>query len=333
MPEISNLIDILSLFLGAPKSKDGGDSLQFQFNCPCCAEEKGLSHGDGKYNLEISLVIGKYHCWSCSQTHGTHGNIPKLIKDYGNPDILNKYKKAVSELKESKLYELYLSDSISISDTSLSLPESYSKIDLNNCNDLVSDYLLKRGINQDIINRFSIGYTNSTDSDFRCRNRIIIPSYDIFNDLNFWVGRDYIGKNNSLKYMNSEVNKSDIIFNERLINWDNDIYIVEGPFDAICMVPNTICLLGKSLKVDSLLFRTIIKKCNGRIIIVLDGDAVNDIKSIYVKLNNTKMRGRVFHIEIPNDLDPALIFQKWGKNGIIKLLKKETQYKEINLMQ
>ena len=46
---------------------------QYQFCCPCCAEENG-GKIDGKYNLEVNFVLGKYHCWKCDMK----GNISKL---------------------------------------------------------------------------------------------------------------------------------------------------------------------------------------------------------------------------------------------------------------
>ena len=61
-----------------------------------------------------------------------------------------------------------------------------------------------------------------------------------YGDVNYYSGRSY-DKFNKLKYKNPDVSKSDIIFNEGLINWDSNVYLVEGVFDHI-VVP-VVCLL------------------------------------------------------------------------------------------
>ena len=84
--ELERIYGILSSFLG--ESKQGGyiDGVtQYQFNCPYCADEKGYI--DGKYNLECSLEIMKFHCW----VDGISGSLSKLIKRWGGREYLNEY--------------------------------------------------------------------------------------------------------------------------------------------------------------------------------------------------------------------------------------------------
>jgi hypothetical protein len=79
--------NILASFLG--ESKQGGYQSgveQYQFCCPSCAEENG-NKPDGKYNLEVNFILGKFHCWKCD----TKGSIIKLVKRYGNYDLASEY--------------------------------------------------------------------------------------------------------------------------------------------------------------------------------------------------------------------------------------------------
>ena len=73
------IVEILEDFLGDYK-KHYKDKCQISFDCPVCSYDiKGLDKGDGKGNLEVNYFKGVYKCWSCSETHSTHGYINKLF--------------------------------------------------------------------------------------------------------------------------------------------------------------------------------------------------------------------------------------------------------------
>jgi DNA-directed RNA polymerase subunit RPC12/RpoP len=58
---------------------------QISFDCPVCSHDiKGSDKGDGKGNLEINYGQHVYKCWACSETHGTHGHLGRLIDKYGS---------------------------------------------------------------------------------------------------------------------------------------------------------------------------------------------------------------------------------------------------------
>ncbi len=52
--EIEVLVELLTDVLGRPKQHYESKG-QISFDCPVCAEEKGLDHGDGKGNLDNIL--------------------------------------------------------------------------------------------------------------------------------------------------------------------------------------------------------------------------------------------------------------------------------------
>jgi len=117
------------------------------------------------------------------------------------------------------------------------------------------NYLKSRGITDDIIEKYRIGYTMKGDYS----GRIIVPSYTKEGELNYFVGRAW-GGNPKFKYKNSIAEKDKIIFNEHLIDWEKDIYIVEGVFDGF-FLENSIPMLGKHL--SSVLFESIYFKSKG----------------------------------------------------------------------
>lgn len=334
--EINKIMLILETILG--KSNKGlNDDLQVQFNCPVCSYNKGLSNGDGKYNLEVSLKKMKYNCWVCGQTDGTYGNLSKLIKTFGNEILLDEYLKCLHSLKESKLYELNLNKPIDdneiIVDNGVLLPDGFKKIkSIDLIPEKAKNYLKERKITQKIIDKYNIGYTDFIYKS-QLSQRIIIPSYDSFGEINYWVGRDYIcDKNNKfkLKYKNPNIEKQSIIFNEGKINWFGDITLVEGPFDHIC-VPNSIPLLGKCIKKDGLLYKTLMTKAKSNIYILLDDDATQDAVKLYTLLNHYSLENKVYIIPCPKGFDAALYFQNYGYKGICYLLKNKTKLNPLDI--
>jgi DNA primase len=268
---------------------------QISFDCPVCSYDiKQLEHGDGKGNLEINYRRGVYKCWSCAETHETHGSIYKLIKKYGNPRQNKKFlllmPEEVDEVK--RIYKkVYLpKEFISFKDVSqgLKLTPQFKQ---------AWNYIKKRNITDDMIERFNIGFCYNGLYE----NRIIIPSYDTELTLNYFIARSYLSKT-KLKYKNPEVQKEIIIWNEHLINWEERLYIVEGAFDSI-FVPNSIPMLGKFMSDN--LFKTIYTKAKKDIVIVLDPDAWNDATKLYHKMNCGKLMGRVFVVKLEGDEDIA----------------------------
>jgi DNA primase len=268
---------------------------QISFDCPVCSYDiKQLEHGDGKGNLEINYRRGVYKCWSCAETHETHGSIYKLIKKYGNPRQNKKFlllmPEEVDEVK--RIYKkVYLpKEFISFKDVSqgLKLTPQFKQ---------AWNYIKKRNITDEMIERFNIGFCYNGLYE----NRIIIPSYDTELTLNYFIARSYLSKT-KLKYKNPEVQKEIIIWNEHLINWEERLYIVEGAFDSI-FVPNSIPMLGKFMSDN--LFKTIYTKAKKDIVIVLDPDAWNDATKLYHKMNCGKLMGRVFVVKLEGDQDIA----------------------------
>ena len=330
---LKRIYDILVSLLG--ESKQGyfdSTVLQYQFNCCYCADEKGGV--DGKYNLEVNLGMGKFHCWSCSSS----GNLSRLIKDRGGKELLDEYYRIVKELKESKFFDIGMfkdTGPVGYNADYVRLPETFTKIDLNTCRKKkLVEYLKKRHITQDIIDFYNIGYTTWNEKKWQLRDRIIIPSYDINGDLNYWVGRDFSGYKPKMKYWNSKTDKNAIVLHEDKIKWDADIVLVEGALDCIYYY-NCIGMMGKTLTKECELFYQLYEKSNARIIICLDSDTkIEETKRIYKTLNCGRLKGRVWYIRLSDDVgkDFGEIYEKYGKTGIINTIQTAKQFSEIELL-
>lgn len=334
-----NLVKILESFLG--DSEGYGD--QIQFNCPACAEDEEVD-SDGKHNLEICLTRGVFRCWKCEHTNDMSGKLYKLIKKYGSVEILERYKEEIKNIRSSKEYELnFENDELKFEDDielSVKLPDKCFNFtfDGNKKEEKALIYLKSRGFTETIIKRYDLMYTNWECPYWNFKNRIIIPSYDKFKELNYYTGRDYVGKS-SRKYYNMEnSNRKNLIFNERFINWDGDVVLVEGPIDHL-VVPNSIPLLGKVINKDFYLFNELLKSSTQNVIIFLDDDAEYDAKVICNRLSYYGLCGRLKVVptrklleilksdgENIEKLDPGELYKRKGHRGISWAIKNAEEY-------
>jgi len=252
-----------------------------------------MPEGDGKGNLEINYNRSVFNCWSCGERNHMSGPVTKLIKKYGNPKILRDYL-----LIKPEADTMVGKDSTNIV---VELPEGYKK--LSECTskdfkyDLAMAYLRERGITDDIIKEFEIGYT------FKGKhfNRIIIPSYDSEGKLNYFIARSF-EKEPYQKYDAPSVNKTEIIGLEYHINWTVPVILCEGVFDAIAIKRNVVPLFGKSI--TKALMLKLVESQVKTVYLALDKDALKEALTYSEQLIN--LGKEVYLIELdgkdPSDL-------------------------------
>ena len=282
MDEIDVIVEILQEILGKEKQHYSHKG-QIAFNCPVCDD------GRNKGNLEINYYQHVFKCWSCGDVNDMHGSLSKLIRTYGTKQQLKIYKVLEPEEFKVKTKEK----------TYLKFPEGFTRFKDSNpiypVYKQAINYLKSRGITDEMIEKFDIGFCGEGTHS----NRIIIPSYDKRGDLNYYIARSWL-KFTKAKYKNPEAEKDQIIFWENLIDWDKDIYLVEGAFDGM-FLPNAIPMLGKHL--SDLLFNTLYEKANGDIIVCTDGDAWKDGLNVYEMLNGGRLYGKIKIVKLPKDKD------------------------------
>lgn len=324
---------ILTSFLDESKQGNYQSGVeQYQFCCPCCAEENG-GKSDGKYNLEVNFVIGKYHCWKCDMK----GNISRLIKRYGNNGLVADYISDVKMILSSMMYHhanRYSELARIVEIEEIKLPKTFTPI--GNINNLHSGklkcFLENRHITQEIVDTYHLGYTKWDGEELNVRSRLIVPSYDKNGNLTYWTGRDFTGYDNRQKYLNVKADKKKIIFNEGLIEWDGDIVLVEGIIDSL-VFPNCIPLMGKQLYKDGYLYESITQKCNGRVLICLDSDTdISETKKIYKMLDRDRLKGKIYYIRMNKYKDFGEVFEKEGKLGLINIISQAKQFSEFELI-
>ena len=303
MEESELIVELLTDILGTPNNHYYNKG-QISFDCPVCSDIKGLDEGDGKGNLEVNYLKGVYKCWSCSETYETHGYLNKLFWKWGNKKQRQTWKLISPEdfKPKSKTYDKIV------------LPEDYISFEKGNKLTIpykeAINYLLKRNVTHDMMIKHSMGYTIQGVY----RGRIVIPSFDCDDKINYFVARSY--KNHKMKYKNPEYPKEEIIFNESKIDWGKDIYLVEGVFDML-FLENSIPILGKS--VSDKLWSTLYDNCKSNVIICLDGDAWADAEKLYRKLDGGRLNGKIRLIKMPEDKDVAELNGIEGLKEIVLL--------------
>jgi DNA primase len=249
--EKQSVINILDDVLGPGTSMKNDEQAHF---CPFCHHHKK--------KLQINVQTQQWHCWVCD---AKGKRIQRLLK-----------RLQVDSHKLKKIYEIYGDDYVVYSNDTeeekveLRLPNEFQSLlkepkGFNPLFGKVKEYARKRGISQGDIKRYNIGYCDSG----HYANRIIIPSYDNDNRLNYFIARSVFDEE-KFKYKNPPVSKNVIMF-ENQINWNEPITLVEGIFDAMAVKRNAIPLLGKF--VPKKLNDTIYKKEVSKINILLDEDA------------------------------------------------------------
>lgn len=240
------------------KSVVSTDGINAAVVCPYCGK-KG-----GKKKLVIRLDDGRYHCWVC----GAKGKnairlfekfCPSSVSDarkwLGNP----RKKLLESQIEEEKVVIQPPKDFILLANSSKILDP-----DVRDC----YNYVVSRGVDIESMWRYKIG----TCKTGRYRRRIVIPSFDSEGELNYVTARTIDDKNP--KYLNSKVQKTNVIINEINIDWSKKLTIVEGPFDLLKCNVNSTCLLGSHLPMKSALFQEIARNLTP-VVLALDPDAID----------------------------------------------------------
>jgi DNA primase len=256
---------------------------QISFNCPVCDDDRN------KHNLEVNYIDNVYKCWACGDSENTHGSLGKIFDKYGNK-------------KQKKLYNVLKPETVvkrEKSKKALKLPESFTLFKDSSpvypIRRQAMNYLKSRGITDEMIEKFGIGFCDKGDH----AGRIVIPSYNTNGVLNYYIARSWNPMSRA-KYKNPEAEKDKIIFWENLIDWNKDIYLVEGAFDGL-FLDNPIPMLGKHM--SELLFDTIYQKAKGNVIICLDGDAWNNAVKLYHELNGGELYQKIKILKLPMDQD------------------------------
>ncbi len=233
------------------------------FRCPACNHRK--------HKFAVNLDKNAFHCWICDYRGR---NIRRLVRRYGSFVQLQKWDSISNRTDLERFADLFMEPSSFEDKSKMELPTEFTTL----CTDNIPatgvyalSYLQKRGLTKADILKWKIGYCFSGEY----RNRIIIPSFDEEGDCSYFIARSYTG--DSYKYKNPRASK-DIVFNELFIDWNSDLVLVEGVFDAL-VAGNAVPILGSTLRAGSELLRKIVRN-DTPVYVALDPDAAEKERRI-----------------------------------------------------
>lgn len=274
------LIAIVNSVLGSGKSTSKGN---YAYHCPFCKHHKPKLEVNFTQNKE---GVNPWHCWTCDMRGK---KLVQLFKALDTP------KEKIMELKS--YLKVDVQDTIPTTTDKVRLPKEFIPLVTPTKSVMTKHaltYLKKRGINEDDIIKYNLGYCESGTY----ANRIIVPSYDENGVLNYFTARSF-EKDNPMKYKNPNSSRNIIPF-EFFINWHLPLVLCEGPFDAIAIKRNAIPLLGKNIQ-SNLMKRIVISSVK-KIYIALDKDAQKKALEFCQQLMN---EGKEVYLVDLQDKDPA----------------------------
>ena len=229
---------------------------EFLFNCPACNHRKR--------KLSVNIDKNVFKCWICDYRGR---NIRRLVRRFGTFTQLQKWDSFSGRVDFDKFEELFSAEKIIEDKPKVEIPEEFISLCSSNIPATgrhARSYLHKRGITNSDIVRWKIGYCFEGEY----RNRVVVPSFDDDGDASYFIARSYNG--DSYKYKNPRSSKN-IVFNELFIDWNEDLTIVEGVFDAM-VAGNAAPILGSTLQKSARLIQKIVYN-DTPVYLALDPDA------------------------------------------------------------
>lgn len=277
--------------------------------------------------VEVSKIIGK----------------PINIEFENKPKVISKYQKEYDLLDDMISHTGYLLTGSKMGESARS-------------------YLKDRGIEEEVMNHFQIGYNPSDNAVYKYLsskgysdelmiktnvarmgnngmsdifyNRILFPIHDRFGHPLAFTART-LDKENASKYINTSeteiYTKGDNLYNYHRvkddIRKDGSIIVCEGVMDVIAYyragITNVVATLGTACSVKQL---ELLKTLSNNLILSYDGDNAGIAANL--KLGESALRSgfRVEVIDNDTELDPDEIISKYGKNALRDLSGKRLSF-------
>lgn len=256
-----------------------------QLHCPFCHHRKR--------KLEVCLDTQEWHCWVCNvKGRSIHGLFRKMK---AGDNLIGRLQKVLP--RDVAIRTTNTTDDVV--KPPLELPAEFKSLldgSKSIAHKLAMRYANKRKLTTLDIIKYNIGYCDSGEY----KDRLIFPSYDAENHLNFFTARSYFD-DVYLKYKNPEVDRNIIGF-ENHVDFRFPITLCEGPLDAISIKRNVVPLFGKVPSVK--LMMTLMSDLVREIFIVLDDDALQSA----IELAETFLAaGKIVHLVNLKGKDPNVL--------------------------
>ena len=267
-------------------------------------------HDDHSPSLSVSREKGIYSCFTCHST----GNVFKFIQDYENVSFLEAVKAVADKVGITLNVDFKTNSKYESMYDAYDLAIKYYQNNLKSkAGHNAHEYLNKRGLSDEIIDEFEIGYASSDpdtltkllmakefDEEAMINSGLINRGkglYDLFRDrITFPIhnpngrpvafsARIYEKKDNEAKYINTKetpiFKKGEILFNYHRARNEarklKKLILVEGQMDAIRVyasgVKNVVATMGTALTDMHI---KLLSRLNVEIVLCFDNDAAGE---------------------------------------------------------
>lgn len=304
-------------------------------------------HGDTNPSMSVSEEKKIFKCFSC----GAGGNAIKFVQDYEKISFVEAAKKVANkvgitlDIRENRLTKYH-----NINKEASSFYEFY----LTNTNEgqSIRSYLQNRGISEEVIKQFNIGYAPEGNLLYQSlrqkqlepldilytgvagkaedryydtfRKRIMFPIADARGNIVGFSGRT-VGNTDEPKYVNSSESslfrKGEILYNMHsaipFIKQTKRVVLMEGFMDVIAAfnagIKDAVATMGTALTQKHV---ELIKRFTDKVVICFDGDQPGQ-DAAYKSLS--RLQGLdVRVVSLPNGLDPDDYIKEFSTDAFQK---------------
>ncbi|TXE83769.1 DNA primase [Campylobacter peloridis] len=343
----ADIVDIIAHYIEVKRQGSG-------YVCVC------PFHDDKNPSMHINSVKGFYHCFACK----AGGNVFKFVMDYEKLNFIEAVEKVASWSNFSLSYTTQKQDNKKSLTHILPTLNAFYKQNLSKNKEALT-YLYQRGLNDEDIRKFELGFAPNSNETLRLLqneqihhndalevgaikqndngtyasfiNRITFSIYDHKNLLIGFGGRT-LDENNMAKYVNSPqsklFDKSRVFYALNLakdeIYKQKEMIICEGYMDAIAFhkagFKNAVAVLGTALGEHHI---PLIKRLEAKVILCFDNDnaGLNAATRSAHLLSLAKIDGKVVLIE--GGKDPAELVAAHKEKLLFTILEKGLELGEF----
>ena len=217
----------------------------YNFRCPICGDSQKHKNKARGYFYQVKTNTN-YKCHNCGASLSFNNFLKQIDSTLHKQYVMEKFKEGHAGGRNFVVEEPKFD---------FKKPVFRKKLDLPRASEvpIAKEYLERRKLDPSkffFTNKFK-EWTNTHKKTFdnitRDESRIVIPLYDVKNNLIGFQGRSLVP--NSVKYITVMINEeAPKIYGLDKVNTEKPIYILEGPFDSTLM-ENSVAMCGSDLDV------------------------------------------------------------------------------------
>ena len=219
----------------------------YNFRCPICGDSQKHKNKARGYFYQVKTNTN-YKCHNCGASLSFNNFLKQIDSTLHKQYVMEKFKEGHAGGRNFVVEEPKFEFKKPVFRKKLDLPRASEVL-------IAKEYLEKRKLDPSkffFTNKFK-QWTNTHKQTFdnitRDESRIVIPLYDVKNNLIGFQGRSLVP--NSVKYITVMINEeAPKIYGLDRIKTEKPIYVLEGPFDST-LVENSVAMCGSDIDIGT----------------------------------------------------------------------------------